>query len=160
MAAACFMDYRCGKIPNEIILVMCVAGVTESFLNGGLINVFYFVIKAAAVTVLLYPVFRIGAVGAGDVKLIGVCSGFISRGRILRFLFFSMLIAAMFSIIKMCIKRNFKERFTYLGNYISEILTEGRAKRYFENNEELRVGGVCLSGPVMCSMLMHVAGMW
>jgi hypothetical protein len=154
------MDYLRGIIPNEIILVMCAAGVTDSFLNGGMINVLYFVIKAVVVTALLYPVFRIGAVGAGDVKLIGICSGFISKDSILCFLFFSMLIAAVFSIIKICIKGNFRERFTYLGNYVSEIIKNGRVKRYCENNEELRTAGVCLSGPVMCSMLMHMAGIW
>jgi len=135
-------------------------GIGESFLCGGIINILYFIIKAVSVVLILYPIFRIGAVGAGDIKLLGICSGFISKDCILHFLFFSMLVAAIFSIIKMCIKNNFRERLQYLCRYIVRVAEYREVTPYFMSGEEKRTAGLCLSGPVLCSILMHMGGIW
>lgn len=157
---ACFTDYRRGRIPNELLLAMSVSGAAESYLHGGTINVLYFIIKAVSVVLILYPVFRIGAIGAGDTKLLGICSGFISKDCILHFLFFSMLIAAVFSIIKMCIKNNFRERLCCLCTYIARTVKYGKVTAYFVSEGEKRAAGLCMSGPVLCSILMHMGGIW
>jgi prepilin peptidase CpaA len=160
LSAACIADYTSRRIPNVLLAAIGTAGMTECYLEGGFLSVIYFILKTAAVIFLFYPVFRIGAVGAGDVKLIAICSGFLSSGLILNFLFFSMLTAAVFSIIKMCIKKNVKERFAYLCGYVSKVMREGRPKSYFNSVEEMRDAGLCMSGPVLCSILMHTAGVW
>jgi prepilin peptidase CpaA len=160
LSAACVADYTKRRIPNLLLAAIGAAGITDCYLDGGFLSVIYFVLKTAAVIFLFYPVFRIGAVGAGDVKLIGLCSGFLSSELILNFLFFSMLTAAVFSIIKMCLKRNIKERFAYLCRYVSKAVREGRTECYFNSRDEMCDAGLCISGPVLCSILMHTAGIW
>lgn len=160
LVITCFTDYCKGKIPNCLLLAMGIAGAADSYLCGGAINILYFMLKAVSVILILYPVFRIGAIGAGDIKLFGVCSGFVSMDRILHFLFFSMLVAAIFSLIKMCVKNNFKERLYYLCRYISDAVQNGKLTIYFAKKEEKRSAGLCLSGPVLCSILMHIGGIW
>ena len=52
-------------------------------------------------TVAFYLFFYIGAMGAGDVKLLGVCAGYFSGEKVLCFLFFALLFAAVFALCKM-----------------------------------------------------------
>lgn len=160
LTAACLTDYCKGRIPNELLLTMGAFGAAESFRGGGAESVLYFIMKAVLVAMLLYPIFRIGAIGAGDVKLFGICSGFISKDRVLYFLFFSMLAAAIFSIIKMCIKKNFRERLHFLCRYLAKTAKDGKISAYFSGEEEKRAAGLCLSGPILCSILMHMGGIW
>ena len=130
---ACYYDYRYRKIPNILLLLLVVAGVTGSFLNRGISGLLSFMTAAVLLVVLLYPFFQMGALGAGDVKLFGVCSGFLSHDKILYFLFFSLLIAAMLSLIKLFTKRNI---------------------------EEYRKTEIPLAGPILASVLLHIGGVY
>lgn len=82
---------------------------------------------------LLYPFFRLGGLGAGDVKLLGICAGYFHRDKILSFLFCSLLIAAIFALIKM----------------MTEHCTRERLK--------MRIP---LAGPVLCSVLLSAGGVY
>ena len=57
-------------------------------------------------TVAFYLFFYIGAMGAGDVKLLAVCAGYFSGEKVLCFLFFALLFAAVFALCKMYLARN------------------------------------------------------
>lgn len=105
----CYFDYRYRKIPNFWLFFIVLAGVIRSFFEGGAEGVFYFLLVVAVVVVLLYPFFRIKALGAGDVKLFGVCSGYFSYDKVLYFLFFTLLIAVVLSLIMMLFQKDKKE---------------------------------------------------
>ena len=107
---------------------------------------------------LMYPFFRIGAVGAGDVKLLGVTAGFLPFEKILMFLFFSMLIAVIFSMIRFFKQRDAKERLEYLLGYLACIALSGRLWLYMEDAEDRRRTGICLSGPIFLSLLLYLGG--
>lgn len=160
LAVACITDYMSRRIPNILLAAIAAAGMTECYFTGGFLNLAGFILKTVFVVMLFYPVFKIGAMGAGDVKLIGISSGFFNVDDILYFLFFSMLTAAIFSIIKMCVKRNFKERFLNLLRYASETARKGRFEIYFKSRKEMCDAGLCMSGPMLCSILLHVGGIW
>ena len=61
--------------------------------------------KCILTTILLYFVFWIGAIGAGDVKMLGVCAGFFPWNKVLYFLFFALMIAAVIALFKMYLER-------------------------------------------------------
>jgi len=130
---ACYYDYRYRRIPNILLLMMLITGLLWSFWNRGIGGMFLLAMAVVLPMVLLYPFFKIGALGAGDVKLFGVCSGYLSLDRILYFLFFSMLIAALFSLIKLMVTRNIKEY------------------------RKIRMP---LAGPVFCSILLYIGGVY
>ena len=69
-----------------------------------------YVLSILLMIFLLYPFFKLGALGAGDVKLLGICAGFLQYDKILQFLFFSLLAAAIFSLIKLIRERSAGER--------------------------------------------------
>lgn len=160
LAIACCYDYGSGRIPNLLLLGITAVGITRSLFGGGSAGGIAFLAAAAAVTALWYPLFKIGTVGAGDVKLLGVCAGYFSIGKIIYFLFFSMLAAAIFSLIKLWKNKNFKERFLYLREYAAEVARTGNWRLYLKDEGEKRTAGLCLSGPILISVLMHWGGVY
>ena len=116
--------------------------------------------SALLTTILLYFVFWIGAIGAGDVKMLGVCAGFFPWNKVLYFLFFALMIAAVIALFKMYLERNMKDRLYYLGEYLWDVFRCGRWKLYFAGEREGAGAGICMAGPVFCSALMYMGGMY
>lgn len=158
LTAACGYDYRKKRIPNYLIAIAIFVGAGWRFLSEGGGGIFLFTAEAVFIMCLLYPFFRIGAVGAGDVKLLGVTAGFLPFEKILMFLFFSMLIAVIFSMIRFFKQRDAKERLEYLLGYLAGIALSGRLWLYMEDAEERRRTGICLSGPIFLSLLLYLGG--
>lgn len=157
---ACIFDYYIRKIPNILIIAIVISGIIRAYLYSGYGGIIFYLIKTCSVITVLYPLFKIGGIGAGDVKLFGVCSGYFDQNRILYFLFFSMLVAAIFSIIKMVKRKNFKKRFLIMSNYIYKTISTGEIGIYPDMNIDKEESGLCLSGPVLCSVLLHIGGVW
>lgn len=137
LIVTCYFDYRQRRIPNPLVLLLFIFGAVLGWASGGALPVMRFCGVAAGLTLALYPFFTVGALGAGDVKLLAVCGGFFPDGEILLFLFYSMLIAVLFSIIKIA----------------------GRI-RNGETVQDCRRTRLCLSGPVLCSVLLYVGGIY
>ena len=160
LTVACWMDYRKKKIPNLLIVTMALLGMGWRFWREGLTGMAAFLVQAVMVICLFYFLFRLGAVGAGDVKLFGVTAGFLPVKKILTFLFVSLLIAAIISLVKLCKKNYFWERLNYFAGYLSEVWKSGRWKLYLENNTDSSDVGVCLSGPIFFSLLLYLGGVY
>lgn len=74
--------------------------------------------------------------GAADIKLFSVIGSFYSIGFCLRVMAGSLMIAACMAIWKLIYYRNGKERFQYLFQYLSHIMTTKRIEPY-ERKEKL-----------------------
>lgn len=109
---------------------------------------------------LLYPFFKLGALGAGDVKLLGICAGFLQYDKILQFLFYSVLAAAIFSVIKLIREQSARERLAYLGEYLLDVARSGKWSLYIENEQEARRTGIALAGPILVSVFLHMGGVY
>ena len=131
LVAACGYDYKERRIPNYLILWMAITGVGWRLWNERAPGLPGYLGQAVLVMAILYPFFKIRGLGAGDVKLLGVTAGYLPAEKILVFLFCSLLVAAMISVVKMW-KRG-----------------AGGAQ-----------GGICLSGPVLVSVLLLLGGVY
>lgn len=160
LVLACYCDYRKGKIPNLLLAVMFIVGWGYGVSCGGIEEAVFFPAESLAVMLLLYPIFKIGALGAGDVKLYGVCAGYLPFDKFLFFFFISLLVAAIFSLIKMLRECNAIERFTYLCEYILEVVQSGSFRLYIENEKERKRAGICLAGPILCSVVLYMGGIY
>lgn len=153
LVIACFCDYLKGKIPNVLLAVMLFAGIGQA-------NLLLFVLRCITVMLLLYPIYKIGAIGAGDVKLYGVCAGYLPSEKFLFFFFLSLLIAAVISLIKMIRECNAIERLSYFFEYIVHVVKTGRFYLYVENERERKRVSVCLAGPILGSVLLYMGGVY
>lgn len=158
LGIACYFDYRKGKIPNVLLLIMLITGCGIWMLRGGISEMIFSLSAGILVVLLLYPLYRIGAMGAADVKLYGICAGYLPRDKFVFFLFVSLLIAAVVSLIKMVKECNAIERMEYLCEYILDVVREGKFFLYIENEKEKRSAGICLAGPILGSLLLYLGG--
>ena len=100
LAAACGYDYRQRRIPNYVILGMTIAGIGWRMYDERAPGALWYLGQAVLVMAVLYPFFKTGGLGAGDVKLMGVTAGYLPAEKILGFLFCSLLVAALISRFK------------------------------------------------------------
>lgn len=126
----------------------------------GYVGLLEYLASALLTIVMFYFFFWIGAMGAGDVKILGVCAGFFPWNKVLYFVFFALFIAALFALCKMCLERNMKERLCYLGEYLWDVFRCGRWKIYFAGERECAGTGICMAGPVFCSALLYMGGVY
>ena len=131
LAAACGYDYRQRRIPNYVILGMTIAGIGWRMYDERAPGALWYLGQAVLVMAVLYPFFKTGGLGAGDVKLMGVTAGYLPAEKILGFLFCSLLVAAMISLAKI-----------------------------WKRDGKRRGGAVCLSGPVLVSVLLFLGGVY
>ena len=143
-----------------MILCCIFAGLGYRLISGGDKGVLEYLASALLITVLFYFVFWIGAMGAGDVKMLGVCAGFFPWNKVHYFLFFALAIAAVIALFKMYLERNMKDRLYYLGEYLWDVFRCGRWKLYFAGERESTRAGICMAGPGFCSALMYMGGMY
>ncbi len=88
LVIACFYDYGSYRIPNALLLGMIPVGMVYRIMGEGAKGAFLFLMATVLTWIMFYPFFKIGGIGAGDVKLLGVCGGFFPAKQILLFLFF------------------------------------------------------------------------
>lgn len=160
MAAACGFDYGRRKIPNWLAAAMAAAGMLFRLWCQGLLGVPWFLVQALFVMGLLYPLFQIGALGAGDVKLFGVAAGYLPFQKIFLFSFVSMLIAAVISLMKMICGNVFRERLEIFFHYVKEVADKGKLQPYPAKGSTGGNAKVCLSGPILLSLLLYLGGVW
>ncbi|MDL2301301.1 prepilin peptidase [Lachnospiraceae bacterium OttesenSCG-928-D06] len=158
LLAVCIEDYRSTKIPNRLLIFIAAAGIWTCYQDAGLWGIGRYFVVVFLVFLVFYPFFMIGAVGAGDVKLYALTAAYLSGKAILCFLVFSLLIAAIFSFIKVIKEHNGRERIYYFFSYIKEVVYVGKWRLYMQEGERNRRSGICLSGPILLSVLLHIGG--
>lgn len=158
LTAACGFDYCKRRIPNCLIVMMAAVGFASRYGKEGMSGIFAYAGETLLVMALLYPFFKIGTLGAGDVKLFGVTAGYLPFKKILFFSFVSMLIAAIISLFKLLRKRNLKERLSILFVYLINTADSRNLGAYPSFGEPKEAATVCLSGPVFLSVLLFLGG--
>lgn len=153
-------DYCKRKIPNSLIVLIFLAGVLFRFRRDGTWGIPYYLGGMLAAMALVYFFYKIGTLGAGDVKLLGVIAGYLPFKKIFLYSFVSLLIAAIISLLKMLINKNLGERLSIFIGYFKEIANAGTLRPYPSVKGNDRSAGVCLSGPMLLSLLLYLGGVY
>lgn len=160
LGIVCIFDYTRGKIPNFFPIGLFLWGILIKYQKTGLVGLGQYLLVAVLVLVVLYPLFRIGGLGGGDVKLLSVCAGFFPASKIILFLFLSMLFSAIFSVVILLREDNVRERAIYFCSYCVAVARSGKWRLYLPQKNGQRLRGVCMSGPVLCSVLLYMGGVY
>lgn len=169
LSAAVYTDYRRGIVPNWIIVFGIVSGLFKSFINGGLEGFLFGIAATVLPIVLLYVIFMIGALGAGDLKLFSVVGSFLGVKGVLVSLCIAFVIGAIISIIKMIRYHNFKERIYYFISYIADVVRSGKWTLYDirqnENStkslsEDFPKHKIHFSMPILFGTILYMGGIF
>ncbi len=157
-----FSDLKTDRIPNGFILLGIAAGILCGILSGRDLSAVPASVLLAFL--LLYPLYKIGALGAGDVKLFVMIGCFYAAKDIAYILVGAFVIGAVFSVCKLIAERNGRERFRYFFTYLCEVKRSGYLKLYGE--EEKRdyhtycKNKIHFAVPVLFSVVCRMGGLF
>ena len=160
LMAACWYDYREKRIPNLLIMAVFVFGVGWRLWREGITGSLFYLGQAIVVIIPMYFLFQVGVIGAGDVKLFGVTAGYLPFEKIFYFLFVSLLIAAIISLIKLLKNKNLAERLEIFMKYSADVWKSRSLKLYPAECASDSYRGICLSGPILLSLLLYLGGVY
>ncbi|MBD5459037.1 MAG: prepilin peptidase [Lachnospiraceae bacterium] len=132
---AVLMDFAYGRIYNGWIIFGIMIGLSFRFLEYQWHGLYGAAVSMLLSFVLLYPLYKINGLGAGDVKLFLMLGSFVQMGELFRMMTASFIIGAVFSVGKLISEKNFKERMRYLFEYLSDVFSRKQWRLY---GEELR----------------------
>jgi len=118
ISSAVIMDYKYFKIPNSFNLWGLISAIFLNLFLEGQYNLYSMAIGLLMPFLLLYPVFIIGGIGAGDVKLLCVIGIVLGMKSSMIFTVYCFLIAGIIGILKLLFikirseknKRNFRHK--------------------------------------------------
>ena len=160
---ASFLDCRKAKIPNWLILIGLVLAVGITVWEVSPDHPFYIALLWLAVrisltTVILFLFFKIGVLGAGDVKLCAVCAAFLKTGDCVPVFVTGLIVAAVVGLCKLLFLGNAKERIYYLFSYSVDVVQFGVWKPYWtkENLHMKKDASIRMAGPLLAGVLLHL----
>lgn len=158
-----FWDYKKGRIPNLLVATAYGYGILRS--------VYYqnFLIHIPGILfpiLILYPFFRIGTIGAGDIKLFSVIGLYLSFMESVYCMFAAFLICGVYSVYSLRNYENLKERIAYLVSYLKDCTLKGHFKYYYLDSRGERLSlkeeqrtKVHMAFPIFISVLGYLGGL-
>ena len=137
-AMTCLSDYRFRRIPNGLILLMLFWGFVYHLAKGGPEDTFWYAVRGLCCLLFFFLFFLIRALGAGDIKLLGVMAGFFHFEQILVFLFLSFGFALLSYL--------FRLGFVYCAGKGEE--NAGETDKRKKNGKT-----VCMAGPILMAFV-------
>lgn len=124
-------DLRTDRIPNGFLLLWVLYGIIGSLISGRTLT--GVLISMLLAFLLLYPLYKIGAFGAGDVKLFVLIGSFQNIREVTAVMAGAFVIGAGFSLVKLAVERNGRERLRYFLSYMLEVCRTRHWKIYGED---------------------------
>lgn len=116
------MDLSSGRIPNFFILIGLMYGVFYRLCICGEHNIPALILGFVLPIVILFPLYMIRGMGAGDIKLLAMLGMFVSLKDLALIFILSVLIGAAAGVFKLILHRGVKDRIRYIGNIIQTVL--------------------------------------
>lgn len=138
LVVAAVTDVYFDKVYNEWILFAILTGLSYAVWKGGTSGLILALISMSVPICLLYPLFMIGCLGAGDIKLLAAVGCFLPIKETVACLMMSFLTGAFFSLLKMIAEKNFLSRMSYFLSYVCDVARSGEWKLYEEDIKDVR----------------------
>lgn len=154
LLTACYQDYRYGRITNRLVLAVLAWGLCMQLQRGGVSGIIFWLTGGVLVWALTYPLFCLGTLGAGDVKLFASCAGAMGIKKGILFLCCTFLAAAVLSLQKMLYKHSLLQRFRYFFTYVGQTIQTAKLLPYEKEDT------IHLAGPAAFALLLSLGGMY
>lgn len=132
---AAIQDYRCSKVSNVLIyLSYSVSIMFQCINNNG--NILSWFIDVMVPIMILFLLFYLKMLGAADIKLLSVISGFYGWRYGLYVFLDSLIYGVLWSVLLLYKNRNLGKRLAYLKDYLSTIIVLRKRIRYLGDDSQ------------------------
>lgn len=136
LVLAALEDVTGYRVRNELIIAGWMTGLLFSVYYCGLTGLVCWCLNVVVSIFLLFFLFRFKMIGAGDIKLLSVISGFMGIDCAIEVFELAVIIGGVFSIFK-CIHYGYLIiRLSYFRQYISELLSKRKLKPYYDKKRD------------------------
>ncbi|MDD2972325.1 MAG: A24 family peptidase [Lachnospiraceae bacterium] len=129
LLVATVMDIHTGRIQNQFLLISLIAGLIHQILRSGLQTIPTSLMGLILSILILFPLFMIKGLGAGDVKLFGIIGFFLSSNQyreLFTLMFAALIIGVIQAVILTCVKRRYQKKIHFtIPILLSTILYTG-----------------------------------
>ena len=99
------MDFRERRISNRLIALGLVSGLILRVIGEGSIGIVHFIVNISIPVILLFLLFQLRALGAGDIKLFSVVGGFVMIQQLLAVIVAAFFAGAVIGLGKLAYRR-------------------------------------------------------
>lgn len=132
LTIAVWNDWRSFRIPNSLVVIGAVVTMAVCFWKG--LPLSYMVSGAVLPFVICFPLFILGCLGGGDIKLLMVCG--IPLGRwVLYLILWSFLWNGVYAVYFLWKHKGFRLRFQKFSEYISLCVSTRHMKPYISGDD-------------------------
>ena len=119
---AVIQDFMCMKISNRLILMGLFCSIAFGISIGGVPQIIYILWNISFPVIILYLLYVLGILGAGDIKLFSVIGGFTNFNMLMNCMLASFVAGAVISVVKMLYHRNLSVSLLKGQIFMKEIL--------------------------------------
>ena len=123
-------DRKTYRIPNPVILGFVVLGFGISLYESGLQGVARALQAAVLPVLLLFPLFVLRMLGAGDIKLFSAIGALMGVGFVFGVMLAAFLCGGVLALLLMAARRNGAQRMRYFWGYIKNCFLTGSFPPY------------------------------
>lgn len=97
---AVYTDMTQTRISNRLIVLGLIVGFIFRVFTEGSMGVLFYIVNISIPVILLYLLFQMRALGAGDIKLFSMIGAFLSTEQLLEMMVLAFCVGAVFGILK------------------------------------------------------------
>ena len=130
LSVAAAHDVYDGRVPREVTSIGMIISQAWVICHSSVQDALIALIFGFLLLLILYPLFMIGTIGAGDIKLIMILPAYMTFPDSLQTVFISFVCGACIGMVRMIATRTLIARLKVMKNYISVVSEAGRLVMY------------------------------
>lgn len=160
---AALWDLWKGKVPNKLILFGFFLGLGRIFLSREAEQVLDCLPGVILPVLVFFPLFQIGALGAGDIKLFSLIGCFLPMKEAFSCMVVAFFVAAAYSLLRLLWKKNLVKRMQYGLSYLYLCFQSRKLLAYYprgiEGERIRQEAGIRFSVPVLIGTVLVAGGL-
>lgn len=150
-------DIRAYKISNAIILIFSLAGTVSNFAARGMEGLIFSLMGWIIPIVLLFMLFRMRMLGAGDIKLFAAIGAIMGCEFAVWSILYSFLLGGAICLVLLTVRGNAKERMLHLRLYMKSCLQACRIYDYTSFEDRTGLDRFHFSFAVAPAVILQIA---
>ena len=127
---AAVQDIQSGKVSNRLIAIGLMTGLIFQVIEHKVCGIYFFLWNISVPVILLYLLFQMRVLGAGDIKLFSMLGSLLTFQELCRCLIYTFFAAGAGSILFLAADKRRWQRLQYAVWYLLLFLHSGKIKPY------------------------------
>lgn len=162
LVLATLWDVNTGKVPNKLFVFGVIICQAYLLMQGSVEAASLALIYGILIMLVMFPIFAIGGIGAGDIKLMMLLPTCFSIKESVKVIFLSMILGAVIGIVRLMVFRISKDCIIRVIEYFLKIIHQKEILIY---NQMSEIKSGCLGKnqihftiPLLVSVVIWIGG--